>query len=164
MLYSLGFSLLRFNLQTLKVLRRTLSYANINLKNNAIGLIFMSSSQRPLSPHLQIYRPQITSMMSITHRLTGMILSSSLLLLAIMLTCMIKGPEVFAHFYAYSQHILSKIYLFSLCASFYFHLCNGVRHLFWDMGYGFEMTQVRVSGYLALGASIVLTLITWHMV
>lgn len=124
----------------------------------------MSSSQRPLSPHLQIYRPQITSMMSISHRLTGVILSSSLLLLAVMLTYLIKGPEVYEHFHFYSQHTLSKIYLFVLCYSFYYHLCNGIRHLFWDIGYGFEMTQVRLSGYLTLGASILLTLMTWFMV
>ncbi|MGI4851817.1 MAG: succinate dehydrogenase, cytochrome b556 subunit [Janthinobacterium lividum] len=123
------------------------------------------SSQRPLSPHLQIYRFQIVTMlMSITHRITGVILSSSLLLLAIMLTCLIKGPQVYEHFFVYSQHLLSQIYLFVLCYSFYYHLCNGVRHLFWDMGYGFDMPQVRVSGYLTLGTSIILTLITWFMV
>ena len=123
------------------------------------------SSQRPLSPHLQIYRFQIVTMlMSITHRITGVILSSSLLLLAIMLTCLIKGPQVYEHFFVYSQHLLSQIYLFVLCYSFYYHLCNGVRHLFWDMGYGFDMLQVRVSGYLTLGTSLILTLITWFMV
>ena len=124
----------------------------------------MSSSQRPISPHLQIYRPQITSIMSISHRLTGVILSSSLLLLAVMLTCLVKGPEVYAHFLFYSQHTLSKIYLFVLSYSFYYHLCNGVRHLFWDMGYGFKMSEVRLSGYLTLGVSALLTLMTWFMV
>ena len=74
-----------------------------------------------------------------------------------------KGVESYTQFYLYSQYALSQVYLFVLCGSFYYHLCNGIRHLFWDGGYGFDMAHVRLSGYLTLGISVIMTLITWFI-
>ena len=122
------------------------------------------SSQRPLSPHLQVYRPQITSLMSISHRLTGIILSSGILLLGALLTSLAMGATCYERFYDALQNGFGKAYLFVLCYSFYYHLCNGVRHLSWDMGYGFEMPQVRASGWVTLMTSLTLTLITWFII
>ena len=121
-------------------------------------------SNRPLSPHLQIYRPQLTSVLSITHRATGVALSVGTVILLYWLQAVARGPEA----YAAAQELLGfwmvKVALAGWTWAFFYHLCNGIRHLFWDAGKGFELSTVYASGYTVLGASTVLTLLTWAYV
>ena len=121
----------------------------------------MSSHDRPLSPHLQVYRPQITSVMSILHRLTGIALAVGTLLLVWWLVAAAAGPESFATAQGFIGSILGRILLFGWSWALFYHLCNGIRHLAWDAGWGFELTTVYRSGWIAVAASAALTLIAW---
>ncbi len=113
--------------------------------------------KRPLSPHLQVYKPQLTSMLSILHRLTGMALSLGAFLLVGYLYCLTESEATRGCLFSVTQgpffKIISFLWLFALC----FHLLNGVRHLAWDMGYGLEIKQVYISGYSVLILSILFT-------
>ncbi|MCC3303642.1 succinate dehydrogenase, cytochrome b556 subunit [Sneathiella sp. HT1-7] len=121
----------------------------------------MAKIERPLSPHLQIYKPQITMVTSITHRATGIALGVGTLLLAWWLIAVAAGPEAYATVTAFTTSWFGQIILFGFTWSLFYHLCNGIRHLFWDMGQGFELPTMRKSGMAAIIASIVLTLLTW---
>ena len=121
----------------------------------------MSSSNRPLSPHLQVYRPQLTSMLSILHRITGVALAVGTLLLVYWLAAAAGGPESFANAQALVGSFIGRLFLFGWTFALYYHLCNGIRHLFWDAGYGFEMQTAERSGWLVVGASAALTLLSW---
>jgi succinate dehydrogenase / fumarate reductase cytochrome b subunit len=118
-------------------------------------------SSRPLSPHLQIYRPQLTSMLSITHRGTGIFLSLGALVLTYWLVAIAGGESTYLEIQACLTTIPAQLLLGVWTFSFYFHLCNGIRHLAWDIGIGFELKTVYASGYAVIIASAVLTLITW---
>lgn len=124
----------------------------------------MNQTQRPLAPHLQIYRPQITSILSILHRLTGIFLTSGTLALVIWLSAIAEGKFSYETWQIFFHHWLSKVYFFALSYSFFYHLCNGLRHLAWDGGYGFELKMVHRSGWLVVGVSVVLTLLTWFLI
>ncbi|MPZ09080.1 MAG: succinate dehydrogenase, cytochrome b556 subunit [Kiloniellaceae bacterium] len=121
----------------------------------------MISSNRPLSPHLQVYRPQITSTLSILHRLTGVALALGTLLLTYWLIAAASGPEAFADAQGLIGSILGRLVLFGWTFALFFHLCNGIRHLAWDAGYGFEIETTTRSGWVVVGASVVLTLVCW---
>lgn len=121
----------------------------------------MSSAKRPLSPHLQVYRPQLTSVLSITHRLTGVALSIGTLLLVYWLAAAASGPEAFARAQDFVGSFFGRLLLFGWTLSLFYHLFNGIRHLFWDAGYGFELDQVYRSGWAVVGATVVLTLFSW---
>ena len=92
--------------------------------------------ERPLSPHLQIYRPQITSVLSITHRATGIVLSLGAVLLVVWLVSAASGPEAFDVAQACAGSWLGYIFLFGFSVCLFYHLLNGIRHLFWDTGHG----------------------------
>ncbi|WP_299621006.1 succinate dehydrogenase, cytochrome b556 subunit [Pelagibius sp.] len=121
----------------------------------------MSSSNRPLSPHLQVYRPQLTSMLSILHRITGVALAVGTLLLVYWLAAAAGGPESFAGAQGLVGSFIGRLFLFGWTFALFYHLCNGIRHLFWDAGYGFEMQTAERSGWLVVGASGALTLLSW---
>lgn len=121
----------------------------------------MSSSNRPLSPHLQVYRPQLTSMLSILHRITGVALAVGTLLLVYWLAAAAGGPESFAGAQALVGSFIGRLFLFGWTFALFYHLCNGIRHLFWDAGYGFEMQTAERSGWLVVCASVALTLLSW---
>jgi len=121
----------------------------------------MISSNRPLSPHLQVYRPQITSMLSILHRITGVALAAGTLLLTYWLAAAASGPEAFATAQAVIGSFLGRLLLFGWSFALFFHLCNGIRHLVWDAGYGFEIDTATLSGWIVVGASAALTLLSW---
>jgi succinate dehydrogenase cytochrome b subunit len=121
----------------------------------------MTSHNRPLSPHLQIYKPQMTSMLSITHRLTGVALAFGTLLLAWWLIAAAAGPEAFATVQGFIGSWFGQLVLFGWTLALFYHLCNGIRHLFWDIGRGFELETARASGWAAIGATLVLTLVAW---
>ncbi|MGF1629241.1 MAG: succinate dehydrogenase, cytochrome b556 subunit [Kiloniellaceae bacterium] len=121
----------------------------------------MTSSNRPLSPHLQVYRPQITSILSILHRLTGVALAVGTLLLTYWLVAAASGPEAFADAQGLIGSILGRLLLFGWSFALFYHLCNGIRHLAWDAGYGFEIDTATRTGWIVVAASTVLTLLCW---
>ncbi len=121
----------------------------------------MDSSKRPLSPHLQIYRPQITSVMSISHRISGVALSAGSLLLIYWLAAAAGGPESFASAQSLLGSWFGRLVLFLFTLGLFYHLFNGIRHLFWDMGRGFDLASVYRSGYAVLGAAGVTTVLVW---
>jgi succinate dehydrogenase / fumarate reductase cytochrome b subunit len=121
----------------------------------------MTSDQRPLSPHVQIYRPQLTSVLSITHRLTGVFLSVGSPLLVIWLMMSAAGPQSYSAVHAFLASWFGIVLLLGWTFSLFFHLCNGIRHLFWDAGYGFELEAIYASGWAVVAISAVLTLAAW---
>jgi succinate dehydrogenase / fumarate reductase cytochrome b subunit len=121
----------------------------------------MAGVQRPLSPHLQIYRPQISSVLSITHRISGVALGAGTLLFAWWLIAAATGPEAFATAQAFIGSILGRLILFGFTLAFFWHVTSGIRHLFWDAGYGFDIPVMERTGWLAGIAAVVLTLLVW---
>jgi len=121
----------------------------------------MAAAQGPLSPHLQVYKPQLTTVLSITHRATGVFLSIGALLLTFWLLSVAAGPALYAKTSAVISAWYGQVLLFAFCYSLYYHLCNGIRHLFWDAGKGLELKQAYASGYTVIAASILLTAATW---
>ena len=121
----------------------------------------MAHRDRPLSPHLQIYRPQLTSVLSILHRLTGVFLVSGAALLCLWLLSAAAGPE----YYAWSQWFLTSWVGYALLAAWsyclFYHLCNGIRHLFWDAGRGYELETAYATGRIVVAAAIILTIGAW---
>jgi succinate dehydrogenase / fumarate reductase, cytochrome b subunit len=120
-----------------------------------------SAPERPLSPHLTIYKPQITSVMSILHRITGVALSGGTFLLVAWLWAAAYSPACFESIHAFFGSIFGKLLLFGWTLAFYYHLLNGIRHLCWDMGKGFDMQTVERSGVVIGVASGALTMISW---
>ncbi|MDH5750228.1 MAG: succinate dehydrogenase, cytochrome b556 subunit [Rhodospirillales bacterium] len=121
----------------------------------------MAPGNRPLSPHLQIYRPQITSILSILHRLTGIILAGGAVLLTYWLAAGVYGPDAFARAQSFMASIPGRFLLLGWTFSLFFHLCNGIRHLLWDAGRGYELSTLRATGAIVLISSVVLTLLSW---
>jgi len=121
-------------------------------------------SNRPLSPHLQIYRKQLTSVLSITHRMTGILLSIGTLVLLYWLCAAASGPEAYAAAQSVLDMFIVKLALFGWTWAFFYHLCNGLRHLAWDAGYGFDIPKAYASGYTVLATSIIVTLLVWAYV
>ncbi len=121
----------------------------------------MAAKNRPMSPHLSVYRPQITSILSILHRLTGVALALGSLLLAWWLIAAAAGPDAFETAQGFFASIIGRIILFGFTGAVFYHLCNGIRHLFWDVGLGFELKVVSQSGYLVLAATAILTVATF---
>jgi len=116
----------------------------------------MAAGNRPLSPHLQVYRPQITSVLSILHRVSGAFLSLGIVVFTYWLTSLAAGPAAYA---VATQRLGSwpgKLLLFCWLLAFSYHLLNGLRHLVWDMGKGFEIEQVERSGWAVLISSLLL--------
>ena len=120
----------------------------------------MASRDRPLSPHLQVYRPQITSVLSILHRVTGVALTFGTLFLTWWLVSAAYGPEEFATCQAFLGSWFGQLLLWGFTFAVFYHLGNGVRHLVWDFGWGFELHQLRTSGIAMIAFAVVLTLIT----
>jgi succinate dehydrogenase / fumarate reductase cytochrome b subunit len=121
----------------------------------------MTTRPRPLSPHLQVYKPQITSFLSILHRITGVALALGLILFAVWLGSAAYGPQSFETVQSLLGSWLGRLLLFGWSAALFYHLSNGIRHLAWDFGYGFANEQVDRSGYAVLAATVVLTLAAW---
>ena len=116
---------------------------------------------RPLSPHLQVYRWSLTMAMSILHRATGVALSVGSILIVAWLAALAAGPETFATAQAVAGSPVGLLVLFGWSVALFYHLCNGIRHLFWDIGMGFEKAQARRSGWMALVGTAVLTALAW---
>ena len=114
----------------------------------------MSTKERPLSPHLQIYRPQLTSVLSILHRFTGMGLVAGLLLLVCWLVAVASGAAAYDAVQAFNAHWVGRILLFGWSFALF-------RHMMWDAGLGFELPDVYRSGWLVVAASVALTVLAW---
>ena len=113
----------------------------------------MMSDPRPLSPHLQIYRWQLTSVLSILHRFTGVALSVGAILLVWWLGAASDGPEAYASVQQFSARGSGLLLLFGWTVALFYHLCNGIRHLVWDTGHGLELTSVYAGGWIVLAAT-----------
>ena len=124
----------------------------------------MKQPDRPLSPHLSIYRWPITMALSILHRATGIANAVGLLVLAAWLIQAAGGEESYAAFINVMGSPLGLLLLAGFSFSFFYHLCNGIRHLFWDAGRGFEKRQANTSSYIVIAAALVLTAAFWGMV
>jgi succinate dehydrogenase cytochrome b subunit len=119
---------------------------------------------RPLSPHITIYKPQITSVLSILHRMTGVYLYLGMMIFTwwiILVVYSSFNPEV-ADWGVLTTKI-GLLLVFGWGYSFFYHLLNGVRHLFWDMGLGFEKKSVLYSGIVTVMGSVALTALTWYI-
>ncbi|MBI3517351.1 MAG: succinate dehydrogenase, cytochrome b556 subunit [Proteobacteria bacterium] len=123
----------------------------------------MAQSERPLSPHLQIYRPQLTSILSISHRAAGVALAVGTLLLVYWVVATASGPAAYATAQAFIRSWFGMLILLGWSVALFFHLANGIRHLFWDAGHGFELKTVYASGYAVLAATAVLTVVAWTL-
>ena len=122
----------------------------------------MAQPERPLSPFLH-YRWQYTNTLSILHRITGVVLSCCFLLLVYWLAAAAAGPERYARALETMGSPIVQMLLFGGVLSFSYHLLNGIRHLFWDAGYGFELPTARKSGWAVAIGSVVLALVLWFV-
>ena len=121
----------------------------------------MNDSNNPLSPHLQIYRWHISSLLSITHRISGIINLTALILIFFWLLVLSLGENNYELFLLIINSFFGKFILIGFTWSMSFHLLSGIRHLVWDLGYGFEIKTANISGIIVIIFSLVLTIIFW---
>lgn len=121
----------------------------------------MAADNRPLSPHLQVYRPQITSVLSILHRISGVILSFGIVVLVCWLAAAAAGDQSYETAKGILGSIPGRVLLFGWTLAFFYHFLNGIRHLEWDTGRGFEIPQVIRSGWTVVILAGFLTLLFW---
>ena len=121
----------------------------------------MNDFKNPLSPHLQIYRWHISSLLSITHRISGVINLLSLILIFFWFLILISGESNYELFLLIINSFFGKFILIGFSWSMSFHLLSGLRHLVWDLGYGFEIKTANISGIIVIICSLVLTIIFW---
>ena len=119
------------------------------------------NDSRPLSPHLQIYDLPMTAKLSVLHRGTGAALSAGMILLVISLVAAANGESSWNSMQGFLSSWFGYLVLFGFTATLYYHFCNGIRHLVWDMGKGLELSEVEKSGKTVLVATAVLTCVTW---
>lgn len=118
-------------------------------------------AQRPLSPHLQIYRWRLTMTMSILHRASGAALAVGTLMVVWMLLAAASGEAAFNQFVICVTSLPGQVLLFGWSLALFYHMCNGIRHLFWDMGRGYEIKTAFRSGCAVLIAAAILTTVVW---
>lgn len=116
---------------------------------------------RPLSPNIQIYRPQLTSVLSIANRITGVVLSLGAICMAIWLAAAAMGPRAYGEVQGVVVSWGGRVVLFGFTFAFFMHLCGGIRHLVWDTVHGFELRSIYISGWAVVAGSMVLTLAAW---
>jgi succinate dehydrogenase cytochrome b subunit len=116
---------------------------------------------RPQSPNIQIYRPQLTSVLSIANRISGAILSLAAVGLVVWLIAAAMGQQAYATMQGVLTSALGQIVLFGITFAFFLHFCSGIRHLAWDAGYGFELKDIYASGWAVVVASIAFAVAAW---
>lgn len=121
----------------------------------------MQSTNRPLSPHIQIYRLPLTALTSIAHRISGALLVLGTLVLVYWLVAAASGPQAYADAQGVLGSWIVQLIIFLWTYALFYHLCNGVRHLIWDAGYGFDLDTAHKSGIVVLIAAGILTVIAW---
>ncbi len=118
-------------------------------------------AERPLSPHLQIYRPTLTMMMSIAHRISGAANAAGFILLVWWLVAIAAGPEAYAQVANVLASVPGQVLLFLFGWSLIHHMLGGIRHLIWDTGAGLDKTSIEVLAWLTIISSTVLTVLLW---
>ncbi len=121
----------------------------------------MANNKAPTSPHLQIYRLPLTAKMSISHRFTGVLLSAGLVLIVLFLTALADGQSSWEIAHGILANGIGQLVLFGFTLVLNYHLCNGIRHLFWDIGHGYDLEVASRANKLVLVASLALTLLVW---
>ena len=121
----------------------------------------MRSVQRPLSPHLQVYKLPLTALMSISHRITGAGLAVGTVLVAAFLVSAAMGEAEYDYVMKLATSPIGKIVMFLWSAALYFHMCNGIRHMIWDIGKNFDKDMAMRSNFYVLIFAVLLTLLTW---
>ncbi len=119
------------------------------------------NDKRPLSPHLQHYKLPLTAYLSVAHRATGIVNSAAIVLLVLLIASAAGSPDSYAFMSGIANSWFGKLALFGFTITLYYHMANGIRHLFWDVGHGFEMDMAKKSGNVCLAAALALSLITW---
>ena len=132
----------------------------INLKNIYSRKI-MKIPHRPLSPHLQVYNLPLTALLSISHRITGVSLMLGIVLLTLWVFSAAMGEEEYKLFTLFLNFWLGKLVLFGFSLALIYHLCNGIRHLFWDIGMNFDLKKTMLADFAVLFSSIILTTLVW---
>lgn len=118
---------------------------------------------RPLSPHLQVYRLPLTGLISITHRMTGVMLSLGLVFIVYLVSSLAAGEECFVAMQAVMQTLLARLVLWGFIYALFFHLCHGVRHLIWDAGSSFDKDTMNRYAIIELLLSLMLTVIVFFL-
>jgi len=121
----------------------------------------MTDNQNPISPHLQIYRWHISSLLSITHRITGVVNLLALILMFVWILTFSFNENNYELFLLTTNSFFGKFILIGFTWSMSFHILSGIRHLAWDIGYGFEIKTAKISGILVILSSLVTTIIFW---
>ncbi len=121
----------------------------------------MTMRPRPLSPNIQIYRPQLTSVLSILNRITGVFLSACAVVLVFWLVAAASGSQAYVAVQAAIGSWIGRIVQFGATFAFFLHFCGGIRHLVWDTVHGFELRSIYISGWTVVAASVVLTVAAW---
>lgn len=121
----------------------------------------MAAPNRPLSPHLQVYKPQMTSFTSILHRLTGLALAAGAAMVTFWLWAMMEGGDMLVCFQNFVQTPVGKIMLAGWLVAFSYHFLNGVRHMFWDTGRGLTIKFANTSAWIILLSSVAVTALIW---
>lgn len=121
------------------------------------------NTQRPLSPHIQIYRWQLTSVLSIFHRLSGVALAVSLVFCIVGFSTAAYSKDCFAAFHDFASMPLIKLGLFLGWSAWIYHLLNGLRHLMWDAGYGYDLKTTYATGWGVVGLTFILAFLGWGM-
>ena len=121
----------------------------------------MNDSKNPISPHLQIYRWHISSLLSITHRISGVVNLLALILIFFWLIFLSLGENNYQSFLLIINSFVGKFILIGFTWSMSFHLLSGIRHLVWDLGYGFEIKTANITGVIVIISSLALTIIFW---
>lgn len=124
----------------------------------------MEQRKRPLSPHLQVYRLPLTAVISVTHRMTGVLLAAGLVLFVVSLAMIQDGERSFTAMQQFIQQPFVEIALWLMVYALFFHLCHGVRHLIWDAGEGYDKVLMNYYIILELFASIAITFISFLFV
>ncbi len=121
----------------------------------------MAPSVRPVSPHLQIYKPQLTSVMSILHRITGVLTFAGSICILVWLVSLAWDAPLYSFLQEVAVSIPVQVFLFFWSLALVYHLLNGLRHLSWDAGRGFEIPEIYKSGKLVIGLSLLITVFIW---
>ena len=117
-----------------------------------------SHKKRPLSPHLQIYKPQITSVLSISHRMAGIFLSLGLLAMFVFVFLLAIGQDYYALWQCFSNSLIGEVILMGWVLALFFHMFNGIRHLFWDYGLGLSLSVSKWTGLAVCVATIIVSI------
>ena len=127
-------------------------------KNETLVYIISMQNNNPLSPHLQIYKWQISSLLSITHRIVGVINFFAITLICLWSISLLLGQSSYQVVQVFFNTVLGKFVVISLCWTFSFHILNEIRHLIWDAGFGFELKIAKITGIIAFFGSFILTI------